>query len=126
ATLQSALKQGIQQVFQLEPNELAVDPLPSADERRILFFYEASEGGAGVLRQVAEDPAAMAEVAKAALALCHFDPITGADVGTADCAAACYDCLLEYGNQLDHRRIDRQQIVGLLRELAQATTEVSG
>lgn len=125
ATLQSALKQGIQQVYQLEPNELAVDPLPSADERRILFFYEASEGGAGVLRQIAEEPRALAAVAKAALELCHFDPETGEDTGAADCAAACYDCLLEYGNQPDHRKIDRQLVVNLLRQLTRATTEIS-
>ena len=126
ATLQSALKQGIQQVYQLEPNELAVDPLPSVDERSLLFFYEASEGGAGVLRQIAEEPTALAEVAKAALKLCHFDPETGEDTGADKCAAACYDCLLEYGNQPDHRWIDRQLIVNLLRDLAQSTTEISG
>lgn len=126
ATLQAALKQGIQQIYQLEPNELAVDPLPSVDDRRILFFYEASEGGAGVLRQVAEEPTAIAEVAKAALETCHFDPETGKDIGADQCAAACYDCLLEYGNQPDHRHIDRQLVVGLLRDLAGARTEVSG
>ena len=126
ATLQAALKQGIQQIYQLEPNELAVDPLPSVDERRILFFYEASEGGAGVLRQVAEEPNALAEIAKAALATCHFNPETGEDLGTDVCAAACYDCLLEYGNQPDHRNIDRLLVVNLLRDLTQATTEISG
>lgn len=126
ATLQAALKQGIQQIYQLEPNELAVDPLPSFDDRRTLFFYEASEGGAGVLRQVAEDPNALAEIARAALETCHFDPETGEDLGTEACAAACYDCLLEYGNQPDHRNIDRQLVLNLLRELAEAKTEISG
>ncbi len=126
ATLQGALKQGIQQIYQLEPNELAVDPLPNADERRILFFYEASEGGAGVLRQVAEERTAIAKIARVALEICHFNPETGEDLGTDVCAAACYDCLLEYGNQPDHRHIDRQLVLDLLRDLAQATTEISG
>lgn len=126
ATLQAALKQGIQQIYQLEPNELAVDPLPNGDERRILFFYEASEGGAGVLRQVAEERNALAEIAKAALETCHFNPETGEDRAADVCGAACYDCLLEYGNQPDHRNIDRQLVVNLLRDLTQATTEISG
>jgi very-short-patch-repair endonuclease len=126
ATLQAALKQGIQQIYQLEPNEFSVDPLPSVDNRRILFFYEASEGGAGVLRQVAEDPNAIAEVVRAALVTCHFNPETGEDLGGGNCEAACYDCLLEYGNQPDHRNIDRAQVVNLLMDLSQAVTEISG
>lgn len=126
ASLQSALKQGIQQLYQLEPNELAVDALPNKDERNILFFYEASEGGAGVLRQIAEEPGALAAVAKVALRICHFDPETGTDLAESTCAAACYDCLLEYGNQPDHRNIDRQLIVTLLQSLTTSTTSVSG
>jgi ATP-dependent helicase YprA (DUF1998 family)/very-short-patch-repair endonuclease len=126
ATLQAALKQGIQQVFQLEPNELAVNPLPSVDERNLLFFYEASEGGAGVLRQVAEEPNAIAEIAKAALTICHFNLETGENEGGEQCEAACYDCLLEYGNQPDHRNIDRMLVIKLLKALASATTEISG
>jgi ATP-dependent helicase YprA (DUF1998 family) len=126
ATLQAALKQGIQQIYQLEPNELAVEALPSSDERRILFFYEASEGGAGVLRQVAEEPRALSEVAKIALETCHFDAESGEDTGADVCAAACYDCLLEYGNQPDHRHIDRHVVLGLLQDLTQANTEISG
>ena len=122
ATLQAALKQGIQQVYQLEPNELACDALPSADDRRILFLYEASEGGAGVLRQVAEETTAIAEVARAAIAICHFDTVTGEDYAARpdnniECEAACYDCLLEYGNQPDHRYIDRMLALPLLKHL---------
>ncbi len=56
ATLQAALKQGIQQLYQLEPNELAVEALPNNEDRKLLFFYEASEGGAGVLRQIVDEP----------------------------------------------------------------------
>lgn len=126
ATLQAALKRGVQQVYQLEPNELAVDPLPSTDDRRVLFFYEASEGGAGVLRQLAEEPTALAEVARAALETCHFDVETAEDLGTETCAAACYDCLLEYGNQPDHRNIDRHLVAGLLTDLAHSLCETSG
>lgn len=131
ASLQSAIKQGIQKVFQLEPNELAAQPLPNLDDRRRLFFYEAAEGGAGVLRQLAEAPDAMASVAKVALELCHFDPITGADLcaeadATIQCEAACYDCLLEYGNQPDHAHIDRKLILPLLLDLARSSTAISG
>jgi hypothetical protein len=48
ASLQAALKNAIQVLYQPEENELAAEPLPSVDDRRTLLFYEAAEGGAGV------------------------------------------------------------------------------
>lgn len=102
-----------------------------ADDRRLLFFYEAAEGGAGVLRQVAEEPNALAEIARTALDICHFDPDSGDDLSTdpendIECEAACYDCLLDYGNQPDHKHIDRKQITDILRDLMTAATVSSG
>ena len=131
ASLQSALKQAIQKVYQLEASELAVEPLPNWDNRRILFFYEASEGGAGVLRQLVDNPNGIAELARAALDICHFDPDTGEDQGAAvakgeGCEAACYECLLEYGNQPDHRLLDRKLIRDILLALGDCTTASSG
>ena len=131
ATLQAALKQSIQKVFQLESSELAVEPLPNYEDRNLLFFYEASEGGAGVLRQLAEDAGAMAEVARQAIEICHYDPISGDDLAPLDtnnieCEAACYDCLLEYTNQPDHQLIDRKLIIPLLQDLARSETALSG
>ena len=73
ASLAAALKYAIQAEFQLEDMELAVESLPSEQERRLLLFYEAAEGGAGVLRRLAQEPDALAQVARRALELCHFD-----------------------------------------------------
>ena len=74
ATFQAALKRSIQAEFQLEDQELAAEPLPTADARNVLLFFEAAEGGAGVLRRLIEDQEAIARVAAAALELCHFAP----------------------------------------------------
>lgn len=71
ATLQAALKRGIEMTFQIEESELVAEPLPKLDERRALLFYEASEGGAGVLTRLANDPASLAQVAHNALMLLH-------------------------------------------------------
>lgn len=128
ASLQAALKTAIQVTFQLEDSELAVESLPSNKDRRVIMIYESSEGGAGVLRRLVEDPTALAQVARNALEIAHFDPATGEDLRHApgareDCEAACYDCLLSYGNQPDHRLVDRQTIKHLLQTWA--ASEVS-
>lgn len=127
ASLQAALKSAVQVLYQLEDNELAAEPLPGAGPhpRRLLLFYEAAEGGAGVLRRVLDDQDAFAEIAKEALRLCHFDPDTGDDLRRApraseDCEAACYDCLMEYYNQRDHALLDRKAIRDILLQWTHA------
>lgn len=125
ASLQSALKQAIQRLYQLEATELAVEPLPTRNDRRAILLYEAAEGGAGVLRQVAEDPTALPRIARKALEICHFNPDSGEDGGSsAGCEAGCYDCLLEYGNQLDHDLIDRKILVPILTNFARCSVAV--
>ncbi|MBI4506370.1 MAG: DUF1998 domain-containing protein, partial [Chloroflexi bacterium] len=128
-SLQYALKRGIEARYQLEESELACEPLPTAEEARQVLFYEAAEGGAGVLVRLAEEPGALAEVAREALAICHFDPDTGADRrraarATEDCEAACYDCLLSYSNQRYHELLDRQLLPALLLQLTRVTGAV--
>jgi ATP-dependent helicase YprA (DUF1998 family) len=125
ASLQAALKTAIQAEFQLEDGELAAEPLPDEDNRRYILLYESAEGGAGVLRRLVEDPGALAAVARRALDLCHFDPDSGADLGGPPwrperCEAACYDCLMSYRNQTDHKLLDRKAVAEVLRPLAKA------
>ena len=77
ASLGAALESAIQATFHLEDSELRAEPLPDRDNRKLLLFYEAAEGGAGVLRRLLDDPAALSHVAREALSICHFDPDTG-------------------------------------------------
>lgn len=131
-SLRDALKRAIQVEYQLEDSELGAELLPSIapKEPHAILYYEAAEGGAGVLRQLLDDPAAVARVARRALEICHFDPDTGDDRGHAPhakerCEAACYDCLMGYGNQLAHLKLDRFAIREHLLALANATTRAS-
>jgi very-short-patch-repair endonuclease len=121
-SLQSALKKAIQAVYQLEENEIGVEPLPSPDDRRQILFFEAAEGGAGVLRRLLDEADALAGVAREALRICHFDPDSGEDLrraegGREDCDVACYDCLMSYSNQREHELLDRHQVNAILLEL---------
>ncbi|GGJ23520.1 DEAD/DEAH box helicase [Deinococcus roseus] len=130
ATLMAALKIAVQLEYQLEDNELAAELLPNSRTPQHILLYEAAEGGAGVLRQVVTDPQAIARVARQALELCHFDPITGQDEhhskhSTEDCESACYDCLMSYSNQWYHRQLDRYTIKPYLMDLTMASVQSS-
>src|SRR5262249_26434754 len=85
ARLQAEFKQAIQQHFQLEARELSCEPMPSPQDRREILFCEASEGGAGVLRQLVEDPTVLPTLARKALEISHFDPASLEDRGASSC-----------------------------------------
>ena len=106
----------------LETGELLGEPLPTRDRRNAILLYEASEGGAGVLKRLMEDAARWRQLAERALELMHFKHQDGAiveDPATDPCVAGCYRCLLSYYNQPDHELINRQDgaIVALLDRL---------
>lgn len=137
ATLQAALKRGIEMTFQIEESELVAEPLPKADERRALMFYEAAEGGAGVLTRIASDPSSLAQVASNALKLLHHNTPKGPwkledlsaleqtnALGNRICEAGCYQCLLSYFNQPDHENINRRNSDALKVLVALANAEV--
>ncbi len=122
ASLSYALQRGCQIFFQVEEQEISVGRIGAEDQERILF-WEASEGGSGVWPRLLEEPRTMAKVAREALHICHFDPITGADlVGDGKCSRACYRCLLSYSNQMDRRLLNRFLVRDFLMALQTATS----
>lgn len=137
-TLQHAIKRGIEAVFQLEESELLAEPVPDNKRRTGVLYYEATEGGAGVLTQLVTDPVALQRVARAALRIMHLDvsedlgnPLPAADnlpeqSGT-HCVVGCYRCLLSYYNQTDHERINRRllEVREILVRLGQIHTKLS-
>lgn len=118
ATVQHALRRAMEVRFQLEEGELLVEPLPDRERRAGLLFYEAAEGGAGVLTRVVHEPDMLASVAREALRLMHLaipadddSPLPAPDeLQDVDgaCVRGCYRCLLSYYNQPDHDVIDRR------------------
>lgn len=140
ATAQAALKRGIEMTFQIEESELVTEPLPTLDERKSILFYEAAEGGAGVLTRLASEPESLALVASKALEIMHFQKPQGNwnvnelstleikdNLGNSLCEAGCYQCLLSYFNQPDHENINRHDhdALALLVALANANVRPS-
>ncbi len=132
-TIQYALLRGIESLFQLEEGEVLAEPMPSRDNRTGFLLYEAAEGGAGVLTRLVSDPDCLAQVARKALNIMHFDvpdnllPTNVDDMNDIQgevCVAGCYKCLMSYFNQPDHDLIDRRDLLAktFLLKLAQSTT----
>jgi Domain of unknown function (DUF1998) len=128
--VQHALLRGLETEFQLEEGELLSEPMPGRDDRRSILFYEATEGGAGVLARVARERDVLARVTQQALRVMHFEwtgkrptPATLSDGGAETCVKGCYRCLLTYFNQPEHEKIDRHhpEALDFLCRLAAAT-----
>jgi ATP-dependent helicase YprA (DUF1998 family) len=120
-SLAYALQRGIQMMFQVEEQEIAVELIGEGNERRILL-WEAAEGGTGVWPRLLGDPKALGEVATEALRVCHFDPKDRSDLAGNTCSHACYDCLLSYRNQLNHPLLSRHIIRDYLLALSHSST----
>lgn len=121
ATLQHALIRAIETEHVLETGELLGEPMPTGDTRNAILFYEASEGGAGVLKRLMEGADRWRTLAKVALELMHYERKNGALQETnGACVNGCYQCLLSYYNQPDHELIDRQDevVIDILERMA--------
>jgi hypothetical protein len=131
-TLQHAFTRGLETVFQLEEGETLTEPVPNRDNRKAILAFEATEGGAGVLTRLVSEPKRLADVARSALGLMHFqnldfaigtgDPADLVEDANAQCVKGCYRCLLSYYNQPDHEHIDRTdpELLETLLRLARA------
>ena len=73
-----------------------------------------------MLRQLMIDATALSRIAVSALDRCHF-AADGVDQ-LPTCVAACYECLMSFGNQHESLRLDRHRIRSLLMELVGAVT----
>jgi superfamily II DNA/RNA helicase len=110
-SLAYALRRALQVEYQIEEREVAVELIGREDNENLLF-WEAAEGGIGVWERLIAEPREFKKLATCALEILHFDPSSGQALPDWEerCTAACYDCLLSYSNQPDHRHLDRHKV----------------
>ena len=130
ASLGAALKTAIQIRFQLEDSELAAEPLPHASQPPRFAFLRIRRGRRGRTTNSSGRSRSDSERRQNGAGDLPFRPDTGDDKRRApgakeDCEAACYDCLMSYGNQGDHKLLDRQLIRELLLSLADSRVSAS-
>ena len=115
-TLQYALKQAIENVFQIESNEIGAEMMGGGETPNI-FLYEASEGSLGILSQFIEDKAIFKTVIEGAIKVCNYDDPEYKD-------EASYRDLLDYYNQRYHDVINRFEIKDALEKLRVCDVEI--
>lgn len=119
-TLQYALKNAIEQEYQVEPNEIRVELMGDKESPNI-FIYEGSEGSLGVLKSIAENPEQFRKVVGKAYEICHFNKAPEVE---QELPQASYDDLLSYYNQYHHKVLDRQLIRSALEILEKAKPDI--
>jgi very-short-patch-repair endonuclease len=120
-SLAYALRRALQIEYQIEEREVEVE-LIGREENENLLFWEAAEGGIGVWERLIAEPRDFRQLAVRALEILHFDASSGQALSDWDkrCTVACYDCLLSYSNQPDHRHLDRHKVRDFLFSLSRS------
>lgn len=120
-SLAYALRRALQITYQVEEREVSVEII-GREQNEALLFWEAAEGGIGVWERLIAEPREFKNLAACALEILHFNPSNGQALPEWEqrCTAACYDCLLSYSNQPDHRYLDRHKVRDFLFSLSQS------
>jgi len=111
-TLKESFVQGMQISLNLDESE--VDGLvvkEQADPSKYdIVLYETAEGGTGAIKALI-DPHGLESVAARARELLHEKDEEGG------CSKACYECLLNYYNQREHKKLDRNIVLPTLKRI---------
>lgn len=121
-TLLYAIKQAIEDVFQIEESEIGGEIMGEGTLPNI-FIYENAEGSLGVLSRIVEESESYLQVIKRAYEIC-FDKAEYTDTELSSLSPADYTNLLNYYNQPYHHQIDIRKIYKALKLMENVTSEI--
>lgn len=118
-----AIKQAIEDVFQIEGREIGAEVM-GEDQIPNVLIYENAEGSLGVLSRLVQEPQTYRSVVNRAYEICYntLEPLSN-DV-LSNLVPADYTNLLNYYNQPYHSQIDVRKIYKTLRIMMDAEIEV--
>lgn len=122
-TLLYALKQAIEDVFQIEGNEIGADVMGDDLIVPNILIYENAEGSLGVLSRIVEETSAYSAIIDRALEICYGTTEEISDEQRANLTPADYSNLLNYYNQRYHQEIDIRTIYYALHSMKSASIE---
>jgi very-short-patch-repair endonuclease len=121
-TLKEGLLQGMQIALNLDASEVDgfVVKRQAEQEGYDIILYETAEGGIGAIKAITDTRGLESIIARTRELLHEKDERMG-------CNKACYECLLNYYNQREHEKLDRNLVLPTLKklehlEIAQRTT----
>ncbi len=117
-----AIKQAIEDVFQVESSEIGGE-IMGEGSRPNIFIYENAEGSLGVLSRIVEDPESYRQVIRRAYEICFGDKESYTKSELDKLVPADYTNLLNYYNQPYHPVIDIRSIYDTLQLLKTVTPE---
>lgn len=123
-TLKEVLLQSILLTFNMSERELGgiILSVPDSNEYFIVI-YETEEGGIGVLKALIQNPIRYKRCLSMIAELIHIKDIDSMEEYEESCIRACYNCLLGYWNQREHRYLNRQLVKPLIQKLSKSKIE---
>ncbi len=118
-TLKESILQGIQVTLNVDENEIdgMIIPNPAHENEFSIILYETAQGGIGAIKALT-DQNRFNEIIKRTLELLHdIEPERDG------CDRACYECLLNFYNQIEHEKMDRHLVIPFLRKLTNASIQ---
>ncbi len=122
-TLLYALKQAVEDVFQIEGNEIGADVMGEGDVPNI-FIYENAEGSLGVLSRLVHESSTYRAVVARAYEICFGSKKELTPEELDALVPADYSNLLNYYNQPYHQQIDIRKIYNTLKVMESADVEI--
>lgn len=118
-TLKETITQSLILTYNLDESELNsfLNPLPGKQEQSIIIF-ETEEGGTGVLKSLLDLSTTQFEkFIENMFRILHLKLEEPYEETMDACVSACYNCLLRFRNQYEHKFLNRKLVIPLVKQL---------